>query len=65
MTRYLHMFSPLFLDRLSLHYRFFGLFYARLCSFVTFQVLAHKVKRRRKFQVNRRSIGDSGEETRV
>ncbi|CAL1369393.1 unnamed protein product [Linum trigynum] len=58
MTRYLHMFSPLFLDRLSLHYRFFGLFYARLCSFVTFQALAHKVKRRHKFQVNRRSIGD-------
>ncbi|CAI0557583.1 unnamed protein product, partial [Linum tenue] len=50
MTRYLHRFSPLFLDRLSLHYCFFGLFYARLCSFVTFQVLAHKVKHRRKFQ---------------
>ncbi|CAI0475904.1 unnamed protein product, partial [Linum tenue] len=62
MTRYLHMFSPLFLDCLSLNYRVFGLFYARLCSFVTFQVLAHKVKHRRKFQVNQRSIDNSGEE---
>ncbi|CAI0540517.1 unnamed protein product, partial [Linum tenue] len=29
------------------------------------KVLAHKVKRRRKFQVNQRSTGDSWEETRV
>ncbi|CAL1406075.1 unnamed protein product [Linum trigynum] len=65
MTRYLHMFSPLFLDRLSLHYRFFGIFYARLCSFVTFQVLACKLKHRRKFEVNRRSFGNAGEETRA
>ncbi|CAL1403209.1 unnamed protein product [Linum trigynum] len=64
-TSYLHMFAPSFLDHFGLSFYLLGLFYARLCSFVTFQVLACKLKHRRKFQVNQRSFGNSGEETRA